>query len=134
MPPRSYVHATSEQWLHLAEFVRARREHLGLTQAEAALASGGRISLAVWSILEGARQQNGRMESRSLDGIAVALGLADGDVQMVLTGSPDAPSFDSVALREPDQVGLAALAGELTPEDRAKVEDYIRGLLDGRNG
>jgi hypothetical protein len=133
VPPRSYIHATPDQWLHLAEFVRARREVLGLTQAEAAAASGGRISLAVWSILEGARQLHGRMESRSLEGVDHALGLTAGDAQKVLVGAADAPAPDAPEATPGGDVGLAALAGELSPEDRAKVEDFIRGLLDGKN-
>jgi len=42
-----------------------------------------------------------------------------------------AATSPAAALRlDPDVVGLAALAGELTPEGRAKVEGYIRALLD----
>lgn len=128
MPPRTFVHAPPEAWQAVARLVHTRRNELGLTQAEAVAASGGRISLAVWSILENARQQSGKMDTRSLEGAAAALELDPDDLYRHLSEEAPFPHLD------PDVVGLAALAGELSPEDRKIVEGFIRGLRAREQG
>lgn len=40
------------------------------------------------------------------------------------------PDGGAASASSDEPVGLAALAGELSPEGRAKVEGYIRALLD----
>lgn len=70
------------------------------------------------------------MHYATLIAVVEALGWAAADADRLIDGEPPLPAEPA----PPDEVGLAALAGELSPEDRAKVEGYIRGLLDGKNG
>lgn len=128
MAPRSYVLASAAQWQQLAKAVRVRRTELGLTQAAAVQRSGGLISAAVWSILEGARQRNGRMDERSLAGAERSLDWPAGRAAEILHGDTEEPVSDEV---EGDEVlGIAAKAGRLSPEQRGRLTGYLDALLD----
>ena len=141
MAPRTYIQAPREAWERLGALVRRRGTELGLSQQEAVDRSGGRISLTVWSILEGARQTADRMEDRSLDGASSALQWPQHALQQLLAGAepddlePPPPPGGAAQMPGPvpadqDSIGLAALVGQLPPEKRAAIEAVVRAMLD----
>lgn len=70
--------------------VEARRSELGIRQADAVNRADGRISLPVWSVLENARQKNGRMDRESLRGASLALGWPERYLEgLIDTADPD---------------------------------------------
>lgn len=106
---------------HLVTQERARRGW-GLRYA----ADRAGVSVGSWRRAEAGET----VHYSTLIAVAEALGWTAVDADRLIDGEP--PQAADTAT--PDEVGLAALAGELSPEDRAKVEGYIRGLLDGKNG
>lgn len=122
------VTAPPAAWQRLAEVVRARREELGLTQAEAVSRSGGGISLAVWSILENARQTNDTMRRKQLRAASGALGWPADTLEAVLGGG-DPPHLSLVpSERYGDLHKLEALAEQM--------QDMVADLVnaDGARG
>lgn len=116
----------------MAEAIEQRRRDLNLTVGELA-AAAGITAQALAGYRRGERRDSVAAE-RTKRGLASALGWP-ADWYERLDAGEDPASFPVVdAADSVDVVGIAALAGELTPEDRAKVEGYIRGLLDGKNG
>lgn len=117
-------------WADVAAAVTERRADLDLTQQQAAALAG--VSATTWQKLEARHEAP---NERSLRKMARVLGwpatfaetILSGEVPQEVEASADAPTSEAS-----DVVGIAALAGELTPEDRAKVEAYMRGLLDGK--
>jgi hypothetical protein len=77
--------AVSDKWQRVAQAMRRRRLELDLTQEQAVQRSGGRISLPVWRLLEGARQESYR--ERTLRGVAVALEWPLDAVSQILDGT-----------------------------------------------
>lgn len=93
-----------------------------MTQAEVA-AAGGPSEPTVRNI-EAGRQD--RPTGLTLAALSRALRWPPGALEAIRDGADPATYDDGDAT-----VRIAALAGELTPEQADKVEAYLRGLIDG---
>jgi transcriptional regulator with XRE-family HTH domain len=114
--------------------VRARRIELGLTQEE--VARDGGLSVATWRLLEqGGRD---RYQQLTLSGAARALRWPHDAISRLLEGAALA-SLATVEDRTPragaEQGALSGLTrkwSELTPQEQARVEAFIDGILSTR--
>jgi transcriptional regulator with XRE-family HTH domain len=127
--------SVDDRWRAVAEAVRRRRLALGLTVPEACAASAGMVSVAVWSILENARQD--RYKERSLAGVAKALQWPPDAIERVLAGEDPAlltaaPADDRAETVEQRVEALAAKLGELERSlaERDRVIEELRRRLE----
>lgn len=109
-------------WRALGEHIRRERKARKQTQAEFAADIG--ISITLLRQLENGRRDNYDAGTRSL--IEVALGWADGSIELVVGGA--APRrVEDAALRE-----IRLLWSALTPEAKAAIVTLIRALARRR--
>lgn len=123
-------------WQRLGEAIRARREELLLSQAEAVRRSEGLISLPTWSLLENARQQ--RYKRRTLQGAALALGWPRDGCYRVLDGddpgtfgarasAPGAGGGATISIEVP--TAIARRISLLSNDERARMLAVLDALL-----
>jgi len=141
------VRADTDAWARVAAAVRARRATLDLTHTD--VASGGGISVNVWSQIENNKQQSYRR--RTLITIARTLRWPDDAIERVLAGddsidadtsrNESAPSArrdltghtgdgDGETVTLP--AGLARRLRDATPHELVRLESYLDGLFEGR--
>lgn len=123
-----------DRWNELGPWMKARYERMGMTQAAFCKAAG--ISDTHWRPIERGQASSVPRPGR-LSSISTALGLPPEALAQIIGGALTVDSFDSpppggggspVSIG-PDELQLAALAGKLTPERRAIVEQLARSLL-----
>lgn len=115
----------------LGAIVRARRLELGRTQvdviAAAREATGASISEPTMRAVE-----NGRTAPSDLTMASISRGLDwPADALRRIRDGEDPAAF---ARGEGEAARIVALAGRLTPEQRARVEGFMEGLLGDDNG
>lgn len=124
-----------DRWHLVGKAVTDRMLQLGLSQADLARITG-LSAITIRPFMHGQRS-NSRPATTAR--IARALGWPPDAIRQILDGvdpaelgtaPPDDDPPASDALADPDVMGIAALAGEMTPAQRARVEAYMRGLLD----
>lgn len=103
----------------IAAAVRSRRSELGLSQEDAARASGGLVSTANLRVVEGAGRSSFR--ERSLRGVARALGWPDDAIGRIAAGE-DPRHFETPSPASPGQRPRATVAGvELATADQIEA-------------
>lgn len=128
------VKLSPEEWKKVGDFVQSRRNSLGMTQAQAVAAGGRGISLAVWSILENARQERGTMSVAALHAAQRALDLPDewvGDVlRGFLSGPRPSPFHEAAARWDRLLEQLAELIEHLSSAQLQKLVDFAESLVE----
>jgi transcriptional regulator with XRE-family HTH domain len=115
-------------WAQLGHLIRLRREALGLTQAEAAVAAG--ISATTWRAVEA-----GNNSSRGLTNSAIArvLGWHPSSISDMVAGRISLGDIPLAPAEPVVKTEIAALSGKLdklSPKDRRYIEDLVDRLLD----
>ena len=103
--------------------MRAHREHLSLTQEEAAASGGDDISVSTWRVMEAAGRTSYR--PASLLGVDDALGWPRGTAARVLDGTEDPPPLPQRDADEGRRQAPLASVYEL-----ALVEQHLRREID----
>lgn len=123
----------SERVPGMAEAIEGRRLALGLSPGDFAEATG-LTAQGLMAVRKGYRRQ---YQDKLKLGVARALQWPPDAIDRLLSGEDpasfqgdDPPPSPLAGALDPDVIGLAARAGKLTPEQRAKVEGYIEALLD----
>jgi hypothetical protein len=116
----------------MARAIESRRLELGLTVGDFT-ALAGLTAPGLMPVRRGYRRQ---YQDKVKLGVARALEWPVDAVDRLLAGEDpstwgDRPPEPLAGALDPEVIGLAARAGKLTPEQRAKVEGYIEALLGG---
>jgi transcriptional regulator with XRE-family HTH domain len=106
--------APQHGWQAVAEAVKARREELGITQAEGVFMAGGKVSASTWSHLERADKQT--YEQSKLRSVSRALGWSADSLERISVGQEPIPLTDAGQ----EQELLARMF---------RLEETVRGLL-----
>ncbi|QXC59363.1 hypothetical protein KSP35_13215 [Aquihabitans sp. G128] len=111
----------------MAEAIEQRRKELGMSPGDFTAATG-LTGPGVMPVRKGYRRQ---YQDRVKLGVARALQWPPDAIDRLMAGEDPDPRPPGPALAlDSDVIGLAARAGKLSPEQRAKVEGYIEALLD----
>jgi hypothetical protein len=116
----------------MAEAIEARRMELGLSPGELA-ARAGVTPEGLMPLRKGFRRS---YRDKLKIGVARALGWTTNSIDLLLGGQEPRPTWGgdepppaAPAAAAAEQMQIAALAGQMTPEQLARVEAYMRGIL-----
>lgn len=130
-------HDVDAAWKRVAELVRDRRIGLGMSAEEAVVAGGGRPSVAVWSLIENARQAG--YSALTISAICKALRWDRTSIDRILEGLEPIEVDDAA---EPRPGAMEASIGpsyvkqstfEHLAERVGRLEHAVLSLLEQRN-
>ncbi|MCC5953442.1 MAG: helix-turn-helix transcriptional regulator [Acidimicrobiia bacterium] len=114
----------------LGQIVKTRRTELGFTQRKVVDRVADQLGTEAISEPTYRAVETGRTNASALTLSAVsrALDWPPDALERIRDGAPPPNAADAASAG--DEIQIAALAGNLTPENRAKLEGYARALLD----